>query len=191
VLAIEGPLPPGCLQTIWQDNARFVRTYWNSFAGKLIYNSFDLATRDADGYYFILGRTDEVINVASHRLGTREIEESLCSHPAVAEAAVVGVFDDIKGQVPHAFVVPRDPTHVTGRLERIALAAELVQVVEQQLGSVARPASIHLVKTLPRTRSGKVLRRVIQAVCEGRDPGDVSTMENASALRQLKDAMAG
>lgn len=187
VLAIEGPLPPGCLQTIWQDNARFVRTYWSSFPNKLIYNSFDWATRDADGHYFILGRSDEVINVASHRLGTREIEESLSSHPAVAEAAVVGVSDDLKGQVPHAFVVPRDPAHITERSERIALAAELVQIVEQQLGSPARPASIHLVKTLPKTRSGKVLRRVIQAVCEGRDPGDLSTIENMAALQHLQE----
>ena len=94
VLAIAGPLPPGCMQTVWRDDARFVKTYWSDAAGTKLYNTFDWAVRDADGYYFILGRTDDVINVAGHRLGTREIEESISSHPNVAEVAVVGVADE-------------------------------------------------------------------------------------------------
>ena len=91
VVAIEGPLPPGCMQTVWRDDARFVKTYWDSIPGRQIYSTFDWGIRDEDGYFFILGRTDDVINVAGHRLGTREIEESISSHPNVAEVAVVGV----------------------------------------------------------------------------------------------------
>ena len=102
---IEGPLPPGCMQTVWRDDERFVKTYWNSMPGKLVYSTFDWGIRDADGYYFILGRTDDVINVAGHRLGTREIEESISSHPNMAEVAVVGVADQLKGQVAMAFAV--------------------------------------------------------------------------------------
>ena len=190
VLVIEGPLPPGCLQTVWRDNQRFIQTYWSSFPGCKTYNTFDWAARDEDGYYFILGRMDDVINVAALRLSTREIEDALASHPGVAEAVVVGVGDELHGQVPHAFVVPRDPLHITQRPGRIALAAELTQTVDRELGALARPASIHFVAALPKTRSGKLLRRVVQAVCEGRDAGDVSAMENPSAFQQLKDALA-
>ena len=110
VVVIEGPLPPGCMQTIWHDDARFVKTYWQSVPGKMVYSTFDWGIRDADGYYFILGRTDDVINVAGHRLGTREIEESIASHPNVAEVAVVGVADQLKGQVAMAFAVLKDVT---------------------------------------------------------------------------------
>ncbi|MDI1260524.1 propionate--CoA ligase [Aquabacterium sp.] len=191
VLAIEGPLPPGCLQTVWRNNLRFTQAYWSSFPGRKTYNTFDWATRDEDGYYFILGRMDDVINVAGLRLSTREIEGALASHPGVAEAAVVGVSDDLHGQVPHAFVVPSDPLHITQQSDRIALAAELTQTVDRALGALARPASIHFVLALPRTRSGKLLRRVIQAVCEGRDAGDVSTMDNPAVLRQLQQAVKG
>jgi propionyl-CoA synthetase len=190
VLAIEGPLPPGCLQTVWRDDARFVRTYWSSFPGKLAYNTFDWGIRDADGHYFILGRTDDVINVAGHRLGTREIEEALSSHAAVAEVAVVGVADAVKGQVPVAFVVVRDAGLAAATKAPSTLAAELMQTVDTQLGAIARPARVHVVTALPKTRSGKLLRRAIQAVCEGRDTGDLSTMEDPLALLQLKDAVS-
>jgi propionyl-CoA synthetase len=107
VVAIEGPLPPGCMQTVWRDDERFVNTYWKSIPGRMVYSTFDWGIRDADGYYFILGRTDDVINVAGHRLGTREIEESISSHPNMAEVAVVGVADQLKGQVAMAFAVPQ------------------------------------------------------------------------------------
>ena len=108
VVAIEGPLPPGCMQTVWRDDARFVETYWSSIPGRSVYSTFDWGIRDDDGYFFILGRTDDVINVAGHRLGTREIEESISSHPNVAEVAVVGVADALKGQVAMAFVDAKD-----------------------------------------------------------------------------------
>ncbi|MFY9812095.1 propionate--CoA ligase [Aquabacterium sp.] len=188
VLTIEGPLPPGCLQTIWGDDQRFVQTYWSTFPGKQVYNTFDWGIRDADGYYFILGRTDDVINVAGHRLGTREIEEAISSHNGVAEVAVVGVADQLKGQVAKAFVVPRDASRVVDDEGRKALEAEIMHTVDQQLGAVARPARVHFVNVLPKTRSGKLLRRAIQAVCEGRDTGDLSTIEDPSALQQLQEA---
>lgn len=188
VLAIEGPLPPGCMQTVWGDDERFVKTYWQSFAGRQVYNTFDWGIRDEDGYYFILGRTDDVINVAGHRLGTREIEEAVSRHPAVAEVAVVGVADEIKGQVARAFVVPRDAAQVADEPARKALEAAIMQTVDQQLGAVARPARVHFVAMLPKTRSGKLLRRAIQAVCEGRPAGDLSTIEDPAALAQLQEA---
>jgi propionyl-CoA synthetase len=190
VLVIEGPLPPGCLQTVWRDDARFVKTYWNSIPGKLVYSTFDWAVRDADGYYFILGRTDDVINVAGHRLGTREIEESISSHNAIAEVAVVGVADALKGQVAMAFAVVKDPARVATPALRLALEGEVMKTVDTQLGAVARPARVHFVNILPKTRSGKLLRRAIQAVCEGRDPGDLTTIEDPTALEQMRAILA-
>ncbi len=186
VVAIEGPLPPGCMQTVWRDDARFVKTYWSSIPGKPVYSTFDWGIRDEDGYFFILGRTDDVINVAGHRLGTREIEESISSHPAVAEVAVVGVADQIKGQVAMAFAVLKQPTD-----DALELEGEIMQLVDQQLGAVARPSRVRFVSVLPKTRSGKLLRRAIAAVCEGRDPGDLTTIEDPSALQQVKDLVAG
>lgn len=190
VLAIEGPLPPGCLQTVWGDDDRFIGTYWSSIPNKKIYSTFDWATRDEDGFYFILGRSDDVINVAGHRLGTREIEESISGHPGVAEVAVVGVADQMKGQVAMAFVVPKDATAVSYQAAAQKLESDIMKVVEQQLGAVARPARVRFVTLLPKTRSGKLLRRAIQAVCEGRDPGDLTTIEDVAALQQVSDSIA-
>jgi propionyl-CoA synthetase len=187
VLAIEGPLPPGCMQTVWRDDARFVNTYWKSVPGRMVYSTFDWAVRDEDGYYFILGRTDDVINVAGHRLGTREIEESISSHAGVAEVAVVGVADALKGQVAMAFVVPKDNSVLANPSARLALEGEVMKTVDQQLGAVARPSRVHFVSLLPKTRSGKMLRRAISAVCEQRDPGDLTTMDDPAALRQIRD----
>jgi len=142
--------------------------------------------RDADGYYFILGRTDDVINVAGHRLGTREIEESISSHPNIAEVAVVGVADTLKGQVAMAFAVLKDPSKAADPALAKAHEAEIMKVVDNQLGAVARPARVRFVTSLPKTRSGKLLRRAIQAVCEGRDPGDLTTIEDPTTLQQIK-----
>jgi propionyl-CoA synthetase len=185
VVAIEGPLPPGCMQTVWRDDARFVSTYWKSIPGKQVYSTFDWGIRDEDGYFFILGRTDDVINVAGHRLGTREIEESISSHPNVAEVAVVGVADQLKGQVAMAFAVLKTATDNPLKLE-----GEIMKLVDEQLGAVARPARVRFVTVLPKTRSGKLLRRAIQAVCEGREPGDLTTIEDPTALQQIKDLFA-
>ena len=187
VVMIEGPLPPGCMQTVWQDDARFVKTYWSTIGGKQLYSTFDWGVRDADGYYFILGRTDDVINVAGHRLGTREIEESISSHPNVAEVAVVGVADNLKGQVAMAFVIAKDASALVDNAARLKLEGDIMKVVDSQLGAVARPARVHFVSSLPKTRSGKLLRRALQAVAEHRDPGDLTTIEDPTALQQVKD----
>ncbi len=189
VVAIVPPLPPGCLQTVWGDDKRFVSTYFSSVPGKLVYSTFDWGIRDEEGYTFILGRTDDVINVAGHRLGTREIEESVSSHPAVAECAVVGVADQLKGQVAIAFAVLKDTAKGERRAEREALEKEMLALVDKQLGAVARPARVYIITALPKTRSGKVLRRSIQALCEGRDLGDLTTIEDPQVLRQIEAAM--
>jgi len=152
----------------------------------MVYSTFDWGIRDADGYYFILGRTDDVINVAGHRLGTREIEESISSHPNVAEVAVVGVADQLKGQVAMAFAVVKDASSLTDDAAKLKLEGEIMKVVDEQLGAVARPARVRFVTVLPKTRSGKLLRRAIQAVCEKRDPGDLTTIEDPSALQQIQ-----
>jgi propionyl-CoA synthetase len=191
VVAIFPPLPPGCMSTVWGDDARFVKTYFETIPGKLAYSTFDWGIRDKDGYYFILGRTDDVINVAGHRLGTREIEEAISSHPAIAEVAVIGVADQLKGQVPVAFAVLKDPGQIANSAARMKLEGDVMKTVDQQLGAIGRPARVHFVTLLPKTRSGKVLRRSIQAICEGRDPGDLTTIEDQSALQQVRDAMSG
>jgi propionyl-CoA synthetase len=183
LLAIEGPLPPGCMQTVWGNDQRFLSTYWQSFAGRLVYSTFDWGIKDEDGYFFILGRTDDVINTAGHRLGTREIEESISSHPNIAEVAVVGIADELKGQVAIAFAIPKS-TQLVGNFEK-----ELMNVVDQQLGPVARPVRIYIVEALPKTRSGKIVRRALQAIAEHRDPGDISTMEDKNVLNQIQEVI--
>ncbi len=182
VVAIAPPLPPGCMATVWGDDERFVETYFRSFPGQLAYTTFDWGIRDKDGYYFILGRTDDVINVAGHRLGTREIEEAVNMHPNVAECAVVGVADALKGQMPLAFAVLKDVAKKT-------TAQDIMDTVDKQLGAIARPKAVHFVTLLPKTRSGKTLRRSIQALAEGRDPGDLTTIEDPGALQQIRDAL--
>jgi propionyl-CoA synthetase len=189
VLVIEGPLPPGCMQTVYGDDQRFIQTYWSNFANEQVYSTFDWGIRDSDGYYFILGRTDDVINVAGHRLGTREIEESISSHPNVSEVAVVGVEDKLKGQVAVAFVIPKVAATTATPEARALLEKEVWSVVDQQLGAVARPSRVHCVNLLPKTRSGKLLRRSIQALCEGRDPGDLTTIEDPASLEQIRQAL--
>jgi propionyl-CoA synthetase len=182
VVAIAPPLPPGCMSTIWGDDARFVQTYFKDFKDQLIYSTFDWGIRDQDGYYFILGRTDDVINVAGHRLGTREIEEAVNMHPNIAECAVVGVADQIKGQMPLAFAVLKDASKKTS-------SKDIMDTVDKHLGAIARPTAVHFVTLLPKTRSGKTLRRSIQALAEGRDPGDLTTIEDPNALEQIKQAL--
>ena len=189
VVAIAPPLPPGAMSTIWGDDERFVETYFNAIPNRQVYSTFDWGLFDYDGYFFILGRTDDVINVAGHRLGTREIEESINNHPSVAECAVVGIADQLKGQVAVAFAVLKDPAILDQPGADLKLEGAIMKIVDEQLGAVARPARVRFVTTLPKTRSGKVLRRAIVAVCEGRDPGDLTTIEDPSALEQIKDSL--
>ncbi|MBF0380784.1 MAG: propionate--CoA ligase [Magnetococcales bacterium] len=177
-LMIKAPLPPGCMTTVWGDDKRFIDTYFSRF-GKEMYATFDYALRDEDGYYFIMGRDDDVINVAGHRLGTREIEEVLCKHKSVVEVAAVGVKDELKGQEVVAFVVSSAETEA-------ASESDLKALVSREIGAIARPKNIYMVTGLPKTRSGKVLRRAIRAMAEGEDPGDLPTIDDASVLESIK-----
>jgi len=189
VVTIKPPLPPGCMATVWGDDERFVKTYFTDFKDQLVYTTFDWGIRDKDGYYFILGRTDDVINVAGHRLGTREIEEAVNMHPGIAECAVVGVADQLKGQLPMAFAVVKDPATIASSDARMKMEGEVMQTVDKQLGAIGRPGRVFFVTLLPKTRSGKVLRRSIQALAEKRDPGDLTTIEDPSALEQIRQAL--
>lgn len=187
VVAIVPPLPPGAMSTVWRDDARFLQTYFSAIANRQVYSTFDWGRVDEDGYYFILGRTDDVINVAGHRLGTREIEESINTDERVAECAVVGVSDSVKGQAAIAYVVlKRADVPKSDEAER--LESDIMQRVQSQLGAFARPTHVLFVPGLPKTRSGKVVRRAIVALCEGRDPGDLSTIEDPQTLQFIKDA---
>lgn len=186
VLVIQPPLPPGCMSTVWRNDERFIASYFSHF-NELLYSSLDWAIRDEDGYAYILGRTDDVINVAGHRLGTREIEEAVSSHPAVAEAAVIGVHDEVKGQVPVVFTTFRQQGDGHANAE---IAEQMLQAVTKQLGAVARPAKVYVVSALPKTRSGKLLRRSLQALAENRDPGDLSTLDDPGALEDARRAIA-
>jgi len=189
VVMIEPPLPPGFMTTVWGDDERYVQTYFTTFKTKLAYATFDWGIRDKDGYYFILGRTDDVINVAGHRIGTREIEEAVNMHVNIAECAVVGVADPLKGQMPLAFAVAKDTSKLGALDGRRQLEKEVMETVDRQLGAIARPKAVHFVTLLPKTRSGKTLRRSIQALAEGRDPGDLTTIEDPGALQQIRDAL--
>ena len=190
IAAVIPPLPPGCLSTVWGQDDRFVSTYFTLFKEPLVYSSYDWAIKDDDGYFTILGRTDDVINVAGHRLGTREIEEAIQNHPAIAEVAVVGVEDKLKGQVPMAFAVVKDASKLSSPELIKALEKEVFGTVDSILGAIGRPARVHFVTGLPKTRSGKMLRRSLQALAEGRDPGDLTTIDDPSTLEQIKNALA-
>ena len=185
VVAVIPPLPPGCMTTVWGNDKRFVETYFKDFKSALIYSTFDWGIKDHEGYYFILGRTDDVINVAGHRIGTREIEEALQSHQNVAEVAVVGVEDSVKGQIPMAFIVLKKSEFSSAKSQLDREADTIAKSVANKLGAIARPKKIYFVNMLPKTRSGKLLRRSIQALAEGRQPGDLSTLEDPSALEEI------
>ncbi|MCC8367935.1 propionate--CoA ligase [Xenorhabdus sp. PB61.4] len=189
MVVIKGPLPPGCIQTIYGDNRRFVNTYWKHF-DQQVYSTFDWGIRDSEGYYFILGRSDDVINVSGHRLGTREIEECIASHEDVAEVAVIGIKDDVKGQAAISFVVLKEGKEIQSADHFATLEKSLMDLVDKKIGSVGRPARIYFVTQLPKTRSGKMLRRTMQAICEGRDPSDIALIENPASLDVIRDAVS-
>ena len=185
-LVIRKPWP-AMLRTIWRNNDRYVAGYWEKFKNRY-YVAGDSAHRDKDGYYWIMGRIDDVLNVAGHRLGTMEIESALVSHPRVAEAAVVGKPHDVKGESVFAYVVCRGdrPTGDTS-----ALVAELRKWVSEELGAIARPDEIRFADNLPKTRSGKIMRRLLRSVARGEAISqDVSTLENPAILDQLRGADA-
>jgi acetyl-CoA synthetase len=169
-LVVSAPWP-GMLRGIYRDPDRYVSQYWSTYPGK--YLTGDSARVDSDGDYWIIGRIDDVIKVAGYRLGTAEIESALVSHPAVAEAAAIGLPHEIKGNCIRCFVVLR-----TGREPSQELADELIQHVAREIGPIARPESVEIVTTLPRTRSGKIMRRLLKARALGLPDGDISTLED-------------
>ena len=181
-LVIRKPWP-SMLRTIWGDNARYLSTYWEKF-NERFYVAGDSAHRDKDGYFWIMGRIDDVLNVAGHRLGTMEVESALVAHPRVVEAAVVGKPHEIKGESVFAFVVLRGP-RPTG--DTSALVKELRDWVGEQVGAIAKPDEIRFADNLPKTRSGKIMRRLLKAVARGEEiTQDVSTLENPAILEQLR-----
>src|SRR5215208_3711258 len=189
ILAIQPPLPPGNMSTVWGDDQRFVETYFSDILGQL-YSTFDWGLRNEEGYYFVMGRSDDVINIAGHRLGTREIEEAISGHPKVAEVAAVGVKDEYKGQVVFAYVVPKDGGTIETEEGERKLEQSVKDIVDERVGTIARPAAVYIVDALPKTRSGKLLRRSIQAIAEGRNPGEVPTIEDPSALEGIRSVSA-
>ena len=182
LLAITKPWP-SMLRTIWGDDERYVKTYFTKWPDRPdVYFPGDGAKRDDDGYFWILGRVDDVLNVAGHRIGTMEVESALVDHPAVAEAAVVGKTHELKGQAIAAFVTLRE-----GRQSSPALRDELREHVVQKIGALARPDDILFSADLPKTRSGKIMRRLLRDIAEGRTLGDTTTLADPNVVAQLKE----
>jgi acetyl-CoA synthetase len=177
-LVIKTPWP-GMLETLWKDPDRFKQTYFGRWPN--VYYTGDYAVRDPDGYFWLLGRADEVLKVAGHRIGTVELESALVSHPAVSEAAVMGKEDALKGEVPVAFVVLRSGFTPTDELR-----ADLVKHIRNTIGPIATPDAIVIVNKLPKTRSGKIMRRLLKAVLVGAALGDVSTLEDEGSVEDIK-----
>jgi len=183
-IVVRLPLPPGCLPTLWGDDQRFVDSYLSQHPG--FYITGDGGYRDGDGYLYVMGRIDDVINVAGHRLSTGEMEEILASHPAVAECAVIGVSDQLKGQIPRGFVVLKAGADA----DPAALSAELIQLIRDQIGPVAALRRVDVVAALPKTRSGKILRKTMRGIADGHDEPVPSTIEDPAVLGALRPVLA-
>jgi len=183
-ICIKLPMPPGTLPTLWQDDERYVSGYLAAHDG--YYLTGDGGYFDEDGYLYVMGRTDDVLNVAGHRLSTGSLEAALAGHPAVAECAVIGVADQLKGQVPRALVVLKAGVDVSGEGAVEALQAELVQRVRDEVGAVAALHLVDVVVALPKTRSGKMLRKTMRQIADGGAPAVPSTIEDASVLEALR-----
>ncbi|GAA1936392.1 AMP-binding protein [Nocardioides hwasunensis] len=182
-ICIRLPLPPGCLQTVWGDDERYLSSYLTDFPGH--YLTGDGGYVDEDGYLFVMGRTDDVINVAGHRLSTGALEACLSRHPMVAESAVVGVADDLKGQVPRGFVIVKAGAEVDDDV----LRAELVDLVRDEVGAVASLRDVTVVHALPKTRSGKILRKVLRDMSDGKAVETPPTIEDVAVLDKLRDRL--
>jgi propionyl-CoA synthetase len=180
-ICIRLPLPPGTLPTLWGDDDRYVAGYLSAFEG--YYLTGDGGLIDEDGYLFVMGRTDDVLNVAGHRLSTGSIEAALAGHEAVAECAVIGVADDLKGQIPRALVVLKAGVDAQADGERIC--AELVQRVRGEVGAVASLRQVDVVAALPKTRSGKILRKTMREIADGKTPNVPGTIEDPTVLETL------
>jgi propionyl-CoA synthetase len=177
------PLPPGCLPTLWRDDQRFADSYLSAQPG--YYVTGDGGYRDSDGYLYVMGRIDDVINVAGHRLSTGQMEEVLASHPAVAECAVIGTTDELKGQTPRGFVVLKAGV----RADPAALSAELIRLIRDQIGPIAAPRRVDMVAALPKTRSGKILRKTMRGIADGHDEPIPSTIEDPAVLDALRPVL--
>jgi acetyl-CoA synthetase len=175
---------PSMLRTIWGDDERYVDTYWSRFDG--MYFPGDGAKRDEDGYFWLLGRVDDIMLIAGHNISTTEVESALVSHPAVAEAAVVGRADPVTGQAIAAFVTVRG-----GVVGDEALLQDLRNHVAESIGPIAKPKSIVFTADLPKTRSGKIMRRLLKDISEQRQLGDVTTLANADIVAELTAEAAG
>ena len=175
---------PAMMRTIWGDPDRYVETYWSRFPGA--YFTGDGARRDENGYFWLMGRVDDVLNVAGHRIGTMEVESALVSHPSVAEAAVIGITDEIKGQAIAAFVTPRAGVDPNDRLN-----AELRQHVAEKIGAIARPDKLFFTGELPKTRSAKIMRRLLRDIAEGRVLGDTTTLADPTVMADIKERYEG
>jgi propionyl-CoA synthetase len=183
-IVVRLPLPPGCLPTLWGDDQRFIDSYLVRYPGA--YVTGDGGYRDSDGYLYVMGRTDDVINVAGHRLSTGEMEEILASHPAVAECAVIGVHDEIKGQIPRGFVVLKAGIDTDPEV----LSAELVELIRAQIGPVAAVRRVDVVAGLPKTRSGKILRKTMRGIADGNADEPVpSTIDDIGTLDRMRSIL--
>jgi propionyl-CoA synthetase len=182
-ICLRLPLPPGTLPTLYNEDDRYVSSYLSAFDG--YYLSGDGGYIDDDGYVFVMGRTDDVINVAGHRLSTGSIEAVLASHPAVAECAVIGAADQVKGQIPRGFVVLKAGHEV----DHQSLASELVVLVREEIGPVAALKDVSVVSALPKTRSGKILRKTMRQIADGAEDPVPSTIEDAQVLEALRPAL--
>ena len=182
-IVIKLPLPPGALPTLWNDDDRYVRSYLTAFDG--FYLTGDGGRIDEDGYVYVMGRTDDVINVAGHRLSTGGMEEVLASHPDVAECAVIGVADTMKGQVPRGFVVLKAGVDRPDE----ELRAELVAIVRERIGAVASLREVAVVAGLPKTRSGKILRKTMRGIADGLDEPVPSTIDDVGVLDALRPVL--
>ncbi|MCA1186718.1 propionyl-CoA synthetase [Saccharopolyspora sp. 6V] len=182
-ILLKLPLPPGALTTLWNDDERYVSSYLSEHPG--YYATGDGGHIDDDGYVFIMGRTDDVINVAGHRLSTGTMEEALAAHPAVAECAVIGVADPLKGQLPRGFVVLK----AGDQHNEVTVIADLITLVRDRIGAVAALKDISIVPALPKTRSGKILRKTMRGIADGADEPVPSTIEDAAALDALRTVL--
>jgi len=182
IFVIKRPFP-GLTARLWSEPERYARDYWDKVPGKTFYFTGDAASIDADGYVWFTGRADEIIKIADHRLGTIEVETAFLRHPAVAEAGVTGRPDELRGAVISAFVVLKQ-----GRVPSEALKKELIATVRGELGPIAVIGELNFVDMLPKTRSGKIMRRVLKAVTLGKDPGDISTIEDEGSVEEAREA---
>jgi len=184
-LVARPPLPPGNIVTLWRDDERYRKEYWQKFPGEMLFATGDYAVEDEDGYLTILGRADEVLNVAGYRMGVKELEDVISSHPAVAEVSVAGVADELRGEVPICFAVLNKGFKPSTRI-----GVEVKRLVRERIGAIVSPKDVRFVPRLPKTRSGKYMRKVLKAVYEGRNLEELGAMEDGVSVDEVREAMA-